>query len=73
MHPFVGNTFGPLIFMICVLGGLGNMIGGFIAAFIISQIIAIGGYYFSTELAYVLAFILFILLMFIRPQGIVGR
>jgi branched-chain amino acid transport system permease protein len=56
-----------------VLGGLGNMIGGFIAAFIISQIIAIGGYYFSTELAYVLAFILFILLMFIRPQGIVGR
>jgi branched-chain amino acid transport system permease protein len=73
VHPFIGNTFGPLIFMICVLGGLGNMIGGFIAAFIISQIIAIGGYYLSTELSYVLAFILFILLMFIRPQGIIGR
>src|SRR5207247_10002009 len=73
VHPFIGNTFGPLLFMVCVLGGLGNMIGGFIAAFIISQIIAIGGYYFSTELSYVLAFILFILLIFIRPQGIVGR
>jgi len=73
VHPFIGNTFGPLIFMICVLGGLGNMIGGFIAAFIISQIIAIGGYYFSTELSYVLAFMLFIVLMFIRPQGIVRR
>ena len=73
VHPFVGNTFGPLIFMICVLGGLGNMIGGFIAAFIISQIIAIGGYYYSTELSYVLAFMLFIVLMFIRPQGIVSR
>src|SRR5215471_8578720 len=24
VHPFIGNTFGPLIFMICVLGGLGN-------------------------------------------------
>jgi branched-chain amino acid transport system permease protein len=59
--------------MICVLGGLGNMIGGFIAAFIISQIIAIGGYYFSTELSYVLAFLLFIVLMFVRPQGIVRR
>jgi branched-chain amino acid transport system permease protein len=59
--------------MICVLGGLGNMIGGFVAAFIISQIIAVGGYYFSTELSYVLAFMLFIVLMFIRPQGIVGR
>jgi branched-chain amino acid transport system permease protein len=28
--------------MICVLGGLGNMIGGFVAAFIISQFIAVG-------------------------------
>src|SRR5438132_2805421 len=65
VHPFIGNTFGPLLFMICVLGGLGNMIGGFIAAFIISQIIAIGGYYFSTELSFVLAFLLFIALMFV--------
>ena len=73
VHPFIGNTFGPLIFMICVLGGLGNMIGGFIASFIIAQIIAIGGYYSSTELSYVFAFMLFIVLMFIRPQGIVGR
>jgi branched-chain amino acid transport system permease protein len=49
------------------------MIGGFIASFIIAQIIAIGGYYSSTELSYVFAFMLFIVLMFIRPQGIVGR
>jgi len=73
VHPFIGNTFGPLIFMICVLGGLGNMIGGFVAAFVISQIIAIGGYYFSTEWAYVLAFTLFIVLMFVRPRGILAR
>ena len=73
IYPQIGLQFGPLIFMICVLGGLGNMIGGFIAAFIISQIIAIGGYYFSTELSYVLAFMLFIVLMFVRPQGIVRR
>jgi branched-chain amino acid transport system permease protein len=73
VHPFIGNTFGPLIFMICVLGGLGNMIGGFIASFIISQIISIGGYYYSSEWAYVLAFTLFIVLMFIRPRGILAR
>jgi len=73
VHPFLGNTFGPLIFMICVLGGLGNMIGGFIAAFIMSQIISIGGYYYSSEWAYVLAFTLFIVLMFIRPRGILAR
>ena len=73
VHPFIGNTFGPLIFMICVLGGLGDMIGGFIAAFVISQIISIGGYYANTELSYVLAFTFFIVLMFVRPRGIFSR
>jgi branched-chain amino acid transport system permease protein len=73
VHPFIGNTFGPLLFMICVLGGLGNMLGGFIAAFVMSQIISIGGFYFSTELSYVFAFTFFIVLMFIRPQGVFSR
>jgi branched-chain amino acid transport system permease protein len=73
VHPFIGNTFGPLIFMICVLGGLGDMIGGFVAAFVMALIIAIGGYYASTELSYVLAFTLFIVLMFGRPRGILAR
>src|SRR5689334_24442768 len=73
VHPFIGNTFGPVIFMICVLGGLGNMIGGFVASFIISLIIAIGGYYSNTELSYVLAFTLFIVLMFVRPRGLFAR
>jgi branched-chain amino acid transport system permease protein len=73
VHPFIGNTFGPLLFMICVLGGLGDMIGGFIAAFVMSQIISIGGYYFSTELSYVFAFTFFIVLMFLRPQGVFAR
>jgi len=59
--------------MICVLGGLGDMIGGFVAAFLMSQIIAIGGYYFSTELSYVFAFTFFIVLMFLRPHGVLSR
>jgi len=73
VHPFIGLTFGPITFMICVLGGLGNMIGGFVAAFIISQIIAISGYYVSIEASYVLAFVVFIVLVLIRPQGILGK
>jgi branched-chain amino acid transport system permease protein len=73
VHPYVGNTFGPLLFMTCVLGGLGDMIGGVVAAFVLSLIIAIGGYYWNTELSYVIAFTLFIVLMFIRPRGILVR
>jgi branched-chain amino acid transport system permease protein len=73
VHPFIGLSFGPITFMICVLGGLGNMIGGFAAAFIMSEIISIGGFYFSHEIGEVLAFVVFIGLIFLRPQGIFGR
>ena len=73
VHPFVGISFGPITFIICVLGGLGNMIGGFIAAFILSIIISIGGLYSEIEWGYVLAFVFFIIMMFIRPQGLLGK
>ncbi len=72
VHPALGLSFGPITFMICVLGGLGNMIGGFIAAFIFSQFIAVGGFYFDLEWGYVIAFVFFIIMMFWRPQGILG-
>jgi len=72
IYPQIGLQFGPLIFMICVLGGLGNMVGGFVAAFIISQFIAIGGSCFATEWGYAIAFLFFMVAIFIRPQGLFG-
>jgi branched-chain amino acid transport system permease protein len=73
VHPFVGLSFGPIIFMICVLGGLGNFIGGFVAAFVFAEIIALGGLYLDLEWGYVFAFAFFIAMMFIRPQGLLAR
>lgn len=73
VHPFVGLSFGPITFMICVLGGLGNMLGGFIAAFIFSELIALGGYHFDIEWGYVFAFVFFIAMMFVRPEGLLGK
>jgi branched-chain amino acid transport system permease protein len=73
VHPFFGGSFGPITFMICVLGGLGNMVGAFVASFIMSEIISIGGVVWSTEMGYVIAFALFIVMMFVRPGGIFAR
>lgn len=73
VHPFVGLSFGPITFVICVMGGLGNMLGGFIAAFILSEIISIGGFYAELEWGYVAAFVIFIIMMFIRPEGLLGK
>jgi branched-chain amino acid transport system permease protein len=70
IYPQIGLQFGPLVFMICVLGGLGNIVGGLIAALIISQFIAIGGSCFATEWGYAIAFLFFMVMVFIRPQGL---
>lgn len=72
IYPQIGLQFGPLVFMICVLGGLGNMIGGFLAAFVISQFIAVGSSCFHTEWGYAVAFLFFMIAIFVRPQGLFG-
>ena len=72
IHPAIGLSFGPITFLICVLGGLGNMMGGFIAAFIFAQFISVGGFFLHVEWGYVLAFLFFIAVMFWKPQGILG-
>ena len=69
VHPFVGLSFGPITFLICVLGGLGNFVGGFVAAFVFAEIISLGGLFSDLEWGYVLAFAFFIVMMFIRPAG----
>lgn len=73
IHPAIGLSFGPIVFLICVLGGLGNMLGGFVAAFIFAQFIAVGGFFFAIEWGYVIAFAFFIAVMFWRPRGIFGK
>ena len=73
VHPFVGLSFGPITFLICVLGGLGNFIGGFVAAFVFAEIISLGGLFSDLEWGYVLAFAFFIAMMFVRPAGLLAR
>jgi len=73
VHPFIGLTFGPITFMICVLGGLGNMIGGFVASFVFAEIIEVSGLYMDLEWGYVFAFVFFVVMMFARPRGLLAR
>jgi len=72
IHPAIGLSFGPIAFLVCVLGGLGNLVGGFVAAFIFAQLISVGGYFFHLEWGYVIAFLFFIAVMFWKPRGLFG-
>jgi len=73
IHPAIGLTFGPITFLVCVMGGLGNLVGGFVAAFVFAQFISVGGYVIAIEWGYVMAFVFFIAMMFIRPEGILTQ
>jgi len=73
VHPAIGLSFGPITFLICVLGGLGNLVGGFVAAFLFAQFISVGGFFLAVEWGYVFAFVFFIAVMFWRPRGILAR
>jgi branched-chain amino acid transport system permease protein len=73
VHPAIGLSFGPLTFLICVLGGLGNLIGGFVAAFVFAQFISVGGYFLQLEWGYVIAFVFFIMTMFWKPEGLLSK
>ena len=73
VHPFIGLSIGPITFLICVLGGLGNFVGGFVAAFLFAEIISLGGMFSDLEWGYVLAFAFFIIMMFVRPAGLLAR
>jgi branched-chain amino acid transport system permease protein len=73
IHPAIGLSFGPITFLICVLGGLGNLIGGFLAAFVFAQFISVGGFLFQLEWGYVIAFVFFIATMFWKPEGLFAK
>lgn len=73
VHPAIGLSFGPLTFLICVLGGLGNLIGGFVAAFVFAQFISVGGFFLQLEWGYVIAFVFFIATMFWKPEGLLSK
>ena len=73
VHPAIGLSFGPLTFLICVLGGLGNLIGGFVAAFVFAQFISVGGFFLQLEWGYVIALVFFIVMMFWKPEGLLSK
>ena len=48
-------------------------VGGFVAAFLFAEIISLGGLFSDLEWGYVLAFAFFIVMMFVRPGGLLAR
>jgi len=51
---------------------MGNLLGGFISAFIMGVVTSVAAFLTTSEIADIIALTIFILVMLIRPQGIMG-
>ncbi|MHB1314662.1 MAG: branched-chain amino acid ABC transporter permease [Christensenellales bacterium] len=73
VQPQIGAVFGTKSFMIVVLGGLGSIPGALLGGLIFGLIETVGGQFMNTTSASMLSFLLFILVLFIRPRGLMGK
>jgi branched-chain amino acid transport system permease protein len=73
VDPVAGNIFNITAFVIVVLGGMGNVVGALLGGLVIglTQELSVVMLPSSTKLLGV--FIIFILVLFFRPQGLLGK
>lgn len=72
VSPSVGSVFVLTAFVIVVLGGMGNFVGALLGGFIIGAAEAIGEIFLPGALKQVVSFVIFILILFFRPMGLLG-
>jgi branched-chain amino acid transport system permease protein len=72
IFPEVGGIFGLIAFVAVTLGGFGNVAGAFVAGILIGVVEAMAGYLYDPALKTVFVYILFLGVLFFRPQGLLG-
>ena len=72
-HPFVGNDFLIMIYAGVVLGGLGSLVGSFWGGLIIGLIQQMSTLVLPLQLQNATIFVVFVLILLFRPQGLFGR
>jgi branched-chain amino acid transport system permease protein len=70
--PSIGNDFIIIMFLAIVLGGLGSVAGATLGAFVVGLAQSISGLLLPLQLQNVMLFVVFVLILLIRPQGLFG-
>lgn len=73
LEPTTGDMFNILAFVIVVLGGMGSVVGALIGGLLIGMTQELGGVVFLGQSKLLAVFIVFILVLFLRPQGLFGK
>ena len=70
--PTVGSIFRTSALMVCVMGGLGNIKGALVAGVLAGIVESVVGT-ISPDLGTVAVCILFLIILYVKPQGILGK
>ena len=72
VNPLVGNGFVLVAFTIVVLGGMGSFTGALVGGLLVGVVESLGGLYLGESLGQIGVFVIFILVLLFRPQGLFG-
>lgn len=59
-------------FVVCVIGGLGSVPGALVGGLVLGIVESLSGHFFGPQHALTLGFLLMLLLLLVRPTGLVG-
>lgn len=71
--PTIGDAYLMKGFIAVVIGGLGSIPGAIIGSMLIAVIESVGGYYFDPSMATIAMFLIVMLVLLVRPAGIMGN
>lgn len=73
ISPLNGPVFLGKAFVVCVLGGLGSVPGALAGGLLLGVIESFASYWLGPERAVTVSFALLLVLLFVRPSGLMGR
>jgi len=73
ISPLNSSLFLGKAFVVCVLGGLGSVPGAMIGGLVLGIVESFGAFWFGPEHAVTISFGLLLILLFVRPSGLLGR
>jgi branched-chain amino acid transport system permease protein len=72
VFPGIGGQYVILMFTVVVLGGLGSVAGAVVGGLAVGVVQALSSLVFPIQLQNLVLFLVFILVLAVRPQGLVG-
>jgi branched-chain amino acid transport system permease protein len=73
VNPHAGNAFVLIAFTIVVLGGMGSVMGALLGGLFIGVVESLSGLYLGESLGQLGIFVIFILVLLLRPSGLFGE